>query len=171
MKHTSSKLSYILLPSLLLILACERAPEGDVAADRQAIDALYKQRDDALARRDAAAVAMLVTEDATILPPNSPTVVGREAIQAFAQGFFDSGLRDIKDSSVKFHVSGDVAYDVGEYKLTMQPEGDEPMTNKGRFVRVFKRQNGTWKLDVEIFNASMPPPEPMPEMPEAMPQQ
>ena len=47
---------------------------------------------DAIHHADSAAVAAVYTEDAQILPPNFPVMIGKEAIQAFWQGAMDMGM-------------------------------------------------------------------------------
>ncbi len=55
--------------------------------------------------------------------------------------------------------SGDTAYEIGKYSLTIQAEGQAAMADSGKYVVVWKRQaDGTWKLHVDIWNSSMPLP-------------
>ena len=162
MKHT---LSPLLLPlTLLLIVGCESVPEDTTEADRQAIDAVRNQFADVYNRGDAAGVAALFTEEARLLPPNSDAVVGREAIQAFYQSAFEAGAGDLLITSLSLDLEGNVAYDIGEFALTIQPEGAEPIPDKGKYVVILMRAMGAWKVHVAITNTSLPPPEPPNEM-------
>ena len=56
--------------------------------------------------------------------------------------------------------SGDIAYDVGSYALTMSDPEGKPVTQKGRYVVVWKKAtDGTWKVAVDAV-VSDPPDEP-----------
>ncbi len=155
--HRVALATFLLTLPVLLFVSCERAPE-DTAEVRQAIEAINKQFADAVKRGDAAAVAALYTEDARLLPPNGPTLVGREAIQNFFQSNIDAGVSDLQLTILEVGVVRDLAYEIGQYALTIQPEEGEALRDQGKYVVIWKRENGEWKLDVDIFNSSMPLP-------------
>ncbi|MFQ5962049.1 MAG: YybH family protein, partial [Candidatus Methylomirabilales bacterium] len=53
----------------------------------------------------------------------------------------------------------DLAYEMGAYTLTIQPEGGQAQTDTGKYVVVWTRQaDGSWKLAVDIWNSNAPPP-------------
>jgi ketosteroid isomerase-like protein len=55
--------------------------------------------------------------------------------------------------------SGDLAYDVGSYTLTVSDPAGDPMTIKGRYVDVWKKDaSGQWKVVVDA-PVSDPPEE------------
>lgn len=150
--------TFILTLPVLLFVSCERAPE-DTAEVRQAIEAIIKQYADAYNRGDAAAFAALYTEEARLLPPNGPMIVGREAIQNSQQSDFDTGVSgDLQLTTLEVRVARDLAYEIGEYTSTIQPEEGEAIRDQGKYVGIWKRENGEWKLDVDIWNSSMPLP-------------
>ena len=102
---------------------------------------------------DAAAIANIYSEDATLLPPGSPQIKGRADIQAFWQGFLSAGASDAKLRVVDVGVSGDMAYEIGafEAKLPVPEGGTAPGT--GKYVVVWKRQgDGSVKMVADIFN-------------------
>jgi len=144
----------------MVFAGCQKA-EMSTELDREAIEAVFSGIQEAMNSGNAASVANHFGEDATFLAPNAPMVVGRENIEEFIQGMFDMGVKELIGETVKLEVIGDLAYRIGRYKLTIQPEGSEAMTDKGKFVELFNRQNGTWKVVAAIFNTSMPMPSPM----------
>ncbi len=156
--HRVALATFLLTLPVLLFVSCEKAPE-DTAEVRQAIEAINKQFADAVKRGDAAAVAALYTEDARLLPPNGPMIVGREAIQNSEQSDFDAGVSgDLQLTTLEVGVVRDLAYEIGEYAHTIQPDEGEAIKDQGKYVVVWKRENGEWKLDVDIWNSSMPLP-------------
>ncbi len=105
------------------------------------------------AQGDAAQVAALHTENARILPPGNEMVQGRPGIQDFWQGVITSGGREVVLQTVDVQASGpETAYEVGHYTLTMH-QGNESVRTEGSYVVIWKREEGEWKLEVDIWNS------------------
>jgi uncharacterized protein (TIGR02246 family) len=105
---------------------------------------------------DAAALAALYTENGQVLPPNSDFVTGKEAIQAFWQAIRDMGIKAATLETVEVEGHGDTATEVGKYTLHGE-EGQQ--LDKGKYIVIWKQEEGQWKLHRDIFNTSMPAPE------------
>jgi len=113
---------------------------------------------EAFHRGDAAAAADFYTEDAKILPPNMEMVSGKQAIQAFWKMGMDMGVRKINLETVEAGYDGDIAYERGVSTVTIQPEGGQERTERGKYLVVLKRQaDGSWKVAVDIWNSDLPP--------------
>ena len=156
---TSTFLFVPLLSCALLSCADPESGKVEVAKIRRSIVDVETKFTIAFNRGDAAAVAALYTDDATLLPPNSKTLQGRQAIQDFWTGGLQMGLKDVTLTTVDVGGSDDTAYSIGKYTLNIQPEGQEGMSDSGKYVVVWKRQaDDTWKYHVDIWNSSMPTP-------------
>jgi uncharacterized protein (TIGR02246 family) len=108
----------------------------------------------AAGQQDAAALAALYTKEGQILPPNSDFVTGREAIQGFWQAVMDMGIRRAELEIVEVEGRGKTAIEVSRF--TLYAEGDV-VADKGKYIVVWKKKGGAWKLHRDIFNSSMPP--------------
>jgi uncharacterized protein (TIGR02246 family) len=126
---------------------------GDV---RSIIESNNKKFVDAITRGDAAAIAALYTADARLLPPNAEMMSGTQVIQAFWQSAIDMGIKGATLETVEVQVKEDIACEVGKYTLKIQPSADLTITDEGKYVVVWKHENGSWKLDVDIWNTSLP---------------
>ena len=161
MIHNHPILSLLVLTlAVPFLVSCEKALKDTSAEDIKAIKAASEQYAEAFNRGDAAAFAALFTEGAKVLPPNSPMIVGREGIQAFNQGGFDAGVGDLQGTVIELSLNGDMAHEVGKYTLTIQPEEGEAISDSGKYLVIWKRENGSWKVDVNIWNSSLPLPAP-----------
>ncbi len=119
---------------------------ADPAADREAVGSLRDQWIAAAERDDAAAVAALYADDAVLTSPQNPRAEGREAIQAAFARDFPMGS-DLEIRSSRTEVSGDLAYDYGEYSQRVTPAEGEPMDVSGEYLVVLERQaDGSWKI-------------------------
>ncbi|MDQ5844104.1 MAG: SgcJ/EcaC family oxidoreductase [Acidobacteriota bacterium] len=144
-----------LLISLLIFSAASIA-QAQQSANR-AIETNTRLFIEAFNKGDAAAVANMYTIDARLLPPNSAMVEGRANIQKFWQGAITAGLKMVSLEPTKIDTQGNIAVEVGRYTATAPGAGGATITDKGKYVVVWKRQGGTWKLAVDIYNSDMPP--------------
>jgi len=120
---------------------------------RDAIAAANENLGAAFSRGDAAGAAVLYTDNGQLLPPNSDFVTGRRAIQTFWQGAMDMGIKGATLEIVEVEGHGDTAIEVGKY--TLQGEGGQAL-DKGKYIVVWKREEGQWRLHRDIFNSSQP---------------
>ena len=151
--------SVLISLTLMVFAGCNKA-EMNTDQDREAIEAVVGELLAAMNSGDAASAVKHWGEDGTILPPNQAMAMGSENIQAFLQGMMDMGLK-LETKTVKLEIMGDMAYRIGKYDLTMQPQEGVTIQDSGKFVQVFRREYDTWKLVTSIFNSSMPMPSPM----------
>jgi uncharacterized protein (TIGR02246 family) len=106
-------------------------------------------------RGDAAGLAALYTENGQVLPPNGDLVAGQGAIQIFWQAVMDMGIQEARLEIVEVEAHGDTAIEVSTF--TLHGEGGQ-LLDRGKYVVIWKREDGQWKLRRDIFNSSMPPP-------------
>ena len=109
---------------------------------------------------DAARLTAVYTSDATIHPPNSESITGSEGIEAFWQAGFDAGIASGVLTTVKATAYGDTAVEEGNFVINA---ADGSMIDKGKYVVIWKKVDGVWKYDKDIWNTSQPLPEPEPE--------
>ncbi len=103
-------------------------------------------------RRDAAAVAALYSDDAQLVMSGSPPVRGKAAIRAVIADMIKSGVK-VRIGMDRNLGSGDIAYVYGAYSV-LDPSGDHAV-EKGRYVEVWSRHAGTWRIDLDV-NAAVP---------------
>jgi uncharacterized protein (TIGR02246 family) len=115
---------------------------------RAAVEAGNRAFIAAILKGDAKAAAALYTEDAKLIAPSSEIASGRPAIAAAWQKVIDGGVKDLTLSTVVVESAGDLAYEDGLVKVVGR--NDEVTT--GRYVVVWKRRDGGWKLHRDIWN-------------------
>ena len=120
---------------------------------KAAIEAANAKFSADFAKGDAAAVASHYSTTAWAFPPNGEITKGREAIGKLWKGAMDSGIKEVKLTTLEVEAHGDTAHEVGTYALT--GEGGKTV-DTGKYVVVWKRQGGQWKLHRDIWNTSMP---------------
>jgi uncharacterized protein (TIGR02246 family) len=107
--------------------------------------------------RDAARVASFYAEDAVVMPPNAPPIKGRRAIQQDHERLFkESPSFELTATPIASETSGDLGYIQGEFVVKRQGGGEV----RGKYVEVWKRIQGEWKILYDINNANHLPAAP-----------
>ena len=66
------------------------------------------------------------------------------------------GIKEVVLEIVEVVERGDMASEIGKYTLTIQPPGGETVTDRGKYLVVWKQEEGAWKIDIDIWNSSLP---------------
>jgi ketosteroid isomerase-like protein len=140
------------LLSAAVVLAAGRVDAGPQNA-RAAIEEGGAAFSALLAKGDAAGLAAMYAADAQVFPPNSDIVTGAAAIQKVWQGVIDAGVKGAKFTIVDVTEAADLASETGRYELT---GADGKVVDTGKYVVVWKRVGGRWKLLRDIWNTSQP---------------
>ncbi len=108
----------------------------------------------AFKRGDAAAVAACYSADARLLPPNSPPVTTTDGIRAFWQAVIQTGIKEATLETVEVEKTGEAgAVEEGRYTL-LGATGD--VLDTGKYVVIWQKDGGAWKLHRDIWNSSRP---------------
>jgi len=131
-------------------------PAFDLAKAKADIDATNKSFMDALAKGDSVAVANFYTEDAKFMGPNGPSVAGRTNIQSVIGGFIKGGVTKLVLTATE--VWGDENFIGEEGVMTLSTTDGKPV-DKGKYIVLWKKEGGQWKLHRDMFNSDLPLPE------------
>ena len=148
------------LALLSFSVACQQADTR--AADERALKELDADWSSAASAKDVDKTVSYYTDDAVLMPPNAPIAAGA-AIRDFWKTMitspgFGGGWKATKAEVAR---SGDLGYVTGTYELTANDPGGKPLTDRGKFVEIWKKQaDGKWKAVADIFNSDLPLPAP-----------
>ena len=98
------------------------------------------------------------TEDALIFPPNHACAKGIEAIKSFWTNSLTPDFKDLRCEILELEVQNDTAYEIGKATNIFLEEG-QLINYIVTYLVVWKRQDGVWKIHVDIWNDSIPPSE------------
>jgi len=146
------------------ILACTNAPTVDLGAEAQAIRDLNVRFGEAAASKDAEAAVALYAADGVIMAPGADMAKGTEAIRAvWTELLKTPGLAvAVIPEQVDVAASGDLAADMGRLELAMDlPDG--PAKEVLKYLVVWKKVDGQWKVAFDTWNANAPAPPPATE--------
>jgi len=145
-----------------LLSGCGEAPKPPVThdADIQAIKDIEAQWNKDYAARDVDKLVAHYADGAVLMTPGAPPSAGTDAIRTALQQMVADSTLSLRFEATRVEVakSGDMAYTLGTYGMTMTPPGKKkPITDKGGYVTVYEKQaDGTWKAVSDIATSSMP---------------
>lgn len=126
---------------------------------KASIAASNKAGGEAFATGDSVKFVNCYTADACINPPNTARMCGSQAINAFFIGGYKMGIRDLKLTTEEVIGGPAGVAEIGKYEVL----GDKGVSfDKGKFIVVWKEDNGKWKMFRDEWNSDMPPPPPPP---------
>jgi uncharacterized protein (TIGR02246 family) len=131
----------------------------DPGAAKQAIEAANAKFVTAMTSGDTATAVTNYADDAVVMMSNEEPWRGRAAISKGFGGL----LSQMTPKAMSFHtddvmVAGDLAVETGTYEMTLQPKTGKAVTDKGKYLTVWKHQpDGSWKIVRDINNTSLPP--------------
>ncbi|HSN60391.1 MAG TPA: DUF4440 domain-containing protein [Ferruginibacter sp.] len=113
----------------------------------------------AWATGDSTSFASRYTSDACINPPNMPRMCGTAAITAFFNGGYAMGVRNVKLTTEEVMGSAEVVAETGTY--AMLDSAGNTLEN-GKFIVLWKEENGVWKMHKDVWNSDAAPGAPVP---------
>jgi ketosteroid isomerase-like protein len=147
--------SLVLLVGLMLGGPVLRAQTA--TTDSAAIHGLGRQFSAAYVRGDATAMSDLYTADAVIFPERSELITGREAIARYWTPKPGRRVTRHVVTPTRIVVEGDHAYDYGTFEIAGERDGTKWGPFRGKYVVVWRRDQGTWRMQLDIWNSGPQP--------------
>ncbi len=161
MKNVMKGIMPLLLLGLLLI-SCAPKPQ-DVAQVRKTIEGMSTKAAQEMVTGTWDTTMANFTEDAVSMPNFSPMAKGKEAIREQYTRMLGMGMKFTKVEFVTLdvQVSGEYAYEIGTYTMTIEIPRMGQITDVGKYLNVYQQsKDGSWKMKVETWNADSAPPTP-----------
>ncbi|NQY29982.1 MAG: DUF4440 domain-containing protein [Flavobacteriaceae bacterium] len=164
MKNSINYLTLIAVALLLVfsITSCNKKaeetkeaviePTFNLANAKAEIVAANKEFKLFFAAADSIGLANLYTQDAKFMNNGAPAVTGRENIQSALSGIMKSGISSINLVTVDVWGMENLITEEGELSLFV----DEAIVYQGKYIVLWKKVDGEWKLFRDIFNSNLP---------------
>ena len=127
------------------------------AADAGAIALVTAALLNAVNESDLASVLAVWSDDGVLMPPHHPSVRGRQEIERYFRRLL--GVRRFRFAFTSSHIEvcGDVAFERVEYEVAGSGTAGGPeVRDVGKGLHVYRRQEGVWKLAMDIWNSDHP---------------
>ncbi len=147
-----------LISFCLFLSACQFPAEDcvttfDLDAAKNVIQLKNKQFTDAHITGDVDFLNSVFAKDAKVMAPNADVVTGRSAIEEVNREWVSYGIKEFDEVSAAIYGDGSYLIDEGTYHLVY---GDDDAFDEGKYVNVWKMEDGEWKMYTNIWNTSLP---------------
>ncbi len=144
----------------LIVAGCnvpakEARATADNATLKKEIEAANVEFMGYISNGDSVGMANFYTEDAKLMFPNGPAIVGRKSIQTAVHHIFDSGIAKADFKAIGVWGTNDFATEEGELTL-FDKAGTQ--VDKGKYIVLWKKEAGKWKPFRDISNSDLPVP-------------
>lgn len=152
--------------AIIHLIACTNKPAETESAKAETVAAFDAEKAKTAIRElndkfiadfkkgDSAALATHYASDAWAMPPNSEPVA-LEGLASLWGGAIRMGVKDLKLETTDVSGNDQMLSETGRYEMY----GDNnKLLDKGKYVVVWKLENGAWKMYRDIWNSSMPLP-------------
>lgn len=129
-----------------IVLSLSAAPCAQPAAQSATaqILALQERIDEALLSNDSRALAPLLTPDATRTGPSGSITTRQQWLESIDRREIRYLSVERRDTSLRFY--GNVAVVTGLVDIQVEKPGTGPIVEHNRYLRVYVRQDGKWRL-------------------------
>jgi ketosteroid isomerase-like protein len=122
------------------------------------ITAVRRRFAEVLFNRDHAALPVLFTADTLLLPSGKPLVRGRDNAVAFWTAASSNPDRQLRSEyeALDSLFEGAVVIESGRATVWAVEAGREQLLDRGKYVVVWKREDGRWRRHRDIYNSDAP---------------
>jgi len=146
-----------MLVFLLLLLAFStgcQTPATTGAGDEAALRKIDDEWSKAVGAKDVEKTMSYYADDALMMLPNIPTLTGKDSIRTVWKSLLEAPGFAGGWKVTKVDVSGDLAFVTGTYEITETDDSGKPMTDKGTYIKNWKKQtDGSWKCVSDMFSS------------------
>ncbi len=145
----------------MLIIGCDdkHVPFDDHKEDYKivfnldSIESIIREKTDSFTEAhiigDTSYLNQSFSKDAGIYPPGMEVVKGIEAISALNTKWVSYSIHEFQEVSSRFYGNQQYVIDEGLYSMRYGPDST---TDSGKYVNIWKLENGDWKIYCNIWN-------------------
>lgn len=160
------QLTILLLAFVFLFTSCNTREAGasdkndkdvaafDLDAARTEIIGSYEAFNKAASAGDSATLRDMYHSGAIGYPPNMPAIKEREGIAGYFASMPKMGIKSIKTQTGDVFGGPTDVIETGTYELS---DGTNTL-DKGKYIVIWRQEDGKWKNYRDIWNSDMPPP-------------
>jgi ketosteroid isomerase-like protein len=127
----------------------------DLPQAKALIDSINLKFTEQVLNGDSVALASHYWPDAELLLSNNEPVKGTDVLPVWG-GMIRMGVKHFTFQTTDVALGGNLLVETGTYEMKAE---DQSLIDRGKYVVVWKNQNGEWKLFRDIGNTSLPAPD------------
>jgi len=147
----------------IALTGCNTAPKVDIQAEKDAIQNNEDQWTVALQTGDAEKIVGYYAPEAVSMRPNQPIFIGLNAVRNGTESMLADTTLLLntytgKVDAIEVTAAADMAYSYGHDEIMVKTKNGL-VKDEGKWVDVWKKLDGQWKVVVSCGNSNNPLPE------------
>jgi ketosteroid isomerase-like protein len=108
--------------------------------------------------KDLPKVLTFFSGETVFMPPNAPTVRGRDSLGDFYKRMFEEGAGNLEIQSKDVGGHGTLAYESGTFSLIRKPASGPETRDRGKYMYIWRYYPAqkTWLMDYTIWSSDLP---------------
>ena len=127
--------------------------EGFTRADQEAIRRNTADLTAAFNAKQLDRVIDFYADNSVFMPPNAPSLRGREPLKDFFAGMIEQGANSLTMEAEDVSGHGPLAYVAGSYTVAF---ADRASRDRGKYLLVLRDMSGTWRTEKTIWSSDLP---------------
>jgi ketosteroid isomerase-like protein len=108
--------------------------------------------------KEAPRVITFFSGETVFMPPNAPTMRGREAVADYMKRLYADGADELVMESKDVGGAGTLAFENGTYSLRRRPATGDETRDRGKYMVIwrFNRAQNAWLMDYMMWSSDLP---------------
>ena len=142
-----------LIASSLFACKTETKPAFDLANAKKEIQSANLEIAQFMAKADSAGMASAYSTDGSVMLNNMPSVKGKANLTTTWASFMNAGVSKIELNTLEVWGDENFITEEGLFEIKTK-EGTQ--IDKGKYIVLWKKEDGKWKLHRDISNSDLP---------------
>ncbi len=95
--------------------------------------------------------ATFFATDGVLMPPNEEGAYGQKSVERLLRRMGEAGYSDLRLETTRVDHSGDMAMELGRFSVVLRKPDGSPFTERGNYVRVWRRL-GAWLVLADCWS-------------------
>lgn len=142
-----------------LTISCSQSTEPQFGQqDAARIRQRAQEYAQAFNAKDVQKVLTFYSGETVFMPPNAPTIRGRDAVADFYKGMYGEGAGDLVLESKDVGGHGTLAYESGTFSLNRRPASGPETRDRGKYMFIWRyyQAQKAWLIDYTIWSSDLP---------------
>ncbi len=149
----------LLIAATALAVSCAQSTEPQFGQqDAAKIRQRTQDYEQAFNSKDLQKVLTFYSSETVFMPPNAPTLRGRDAVGDFYKNMYAEGADDLEVDSKDVGGHGTLAYESGTFSLIRKPASGPETRDRGKYMFIWRYypSQKAWLMDYTIWSSDLP---------------
>jgi ketosteroid isomerase-like protein len=125
----------------------------DLTSAKKEIETANREIMETFSKADSVGMANAYSKDGYLMPSNMPSVKGKENITSFWGSRMKAGMSSATLTTLEVWGDENFITEEGLYEMKSK---DGAQLGKGKYIVLWKKEEGKWKLHRDIWNSDLP---------------